>query len=258
MVAIDLECLLRFFDIFGYNSGSSYLSSHRKIAHFIYIIHILLAIFYTLFKIHLIFGLFSTFQLIERINSVFQYSSALYCYWLIIFDSIFYRQEHQIVWKILKKINAFNFHQFNSTFDYFVLKSTEYFCVTFLSIVVVGISSGISYEIALVYHVLVKICEVRAFYYIFCIEILNSKIQTINSELNENKNNSNFWLNSKAFQRIREFYDRIYEMSNSLNEVFGLSQVATILYFFYRILTDLNWMQAHLHEVSPLFTLGIF
>ena len=256
MLPKRIEFLLFFFDVFGYNSGSSKLSRHQKTACFIYIAHVLLVVFFTFYKIRLIFELISL-PIVELINPIIQYSASLYFYWFIIVDSVFYRREHQHFWKILEKFNKFYYsNRYKTTFKYFVLKLTTYFITTLLCLFVVTMIIGQLIDYLYVYIILMKTSEFRVFYYIFCLEALHNQMKIINCKFKRNKS-KRFVLHLKEFRRIRDHYSCAYEITNCLNKVFGLSQVTAILYCFYVILADLNWMITHVDVLSSHLILAI-
>lgn len=111
-------------------------------------------------------------------------------------------------------------------------------------------------EYTYVYLLLMKMCELRILYYIFCLAVLHSQMETIDQEIKKNKNNHSFWIKSYGFQEIRKNSTCIYEMTNCLNKVFGLSQVAAICYGFYMVPTNLNWVYTHFEEILPKFNMS--
>lgn len=249
---------LNFFDIFGYNSGSSKISSNQKCACFIYIVHILLAVFYTFDSVRF-YAAFSTLLPIETINAAIQLLTVLYCFWLIIRDSIFYRKEHQIFWKTFEKLYEFFPHSCNSNFGHIVFKIVEHSIITTLCMIVTVIYNGFLYgEIVIPYNLLIKMCEFRSFYYVFCVEVLYNQIKTIKVALTQKKSKTRFWSNSNGFHWVREYYSSIYNMAQCLNTVFGMSQVGAIMYLIYMLLSNLNWLQAHLNEKTIAFDLGSY
>lgn len=252
-----VEYLLAFFDVFGYNSGSSKLSRSRRTACFIYAVHVLFAVFFTLYKIRLILQLISL-PIIELINVILQYSAAIYFYWFIVFDSICYGCEHRNFWKIVEKMTDFNDNQRNIVIWNFLWKYLIYLFMTIWSFVAYALSIDQVSEYIYVYHILIKSCEIRMIYYIFCVEVLCNQLETIHNELKHNKKVRHFWINSNGFQRNRESYSSIYEMKNSLNIVFGLSQVAGVSYCFYMVLTVFNWIFTHFNELLAVLTISNF
>lgn len=246
MLPKRIEFLLIFFDIFGYDSGSSKLSRQRNIACFIYIIHILFGIFLLFYKIRLIFEMISL-PIIELINVLLQYSAALYFYWFIIVDSIFYKREHHNFWKILKTVTQV--YRCNTKIENFSLKFMVYLFMTIWRLFVFVLSIGDAYEYIYVYNILFELCEMRVVYYIFCVEVLHSQMEAIDDELKHKD-----WIKSNGFRRNREYYSHVREMTNSLNKAFGLSQVAGILCCFYMVLTEFNWILTHFDDLLFVVT----
>lgn len=249
-----IECLLNFFDIFGFNSGSSKLTKYRKTTCFIYAMNVLLVVMFTLYKVHFIFRLLSTKPMIEVINSIFQYSSAVYFYYLIIFDSIFHRRDHRMFWKCFEKINES--YKRSSSYRHFIIKLLMYHFTIYLVTIRVIILAEKFNEAIIVYVILMTVCEIRIFYYIFCVEILYDQMQAIHDDFKKNENSDVFWLETNGFRRIRFHYSHILEMTGYLNGVFGVSQVAALAYCFYMLLADLNWILSHFEELSPHHVIG--
>lgn len=127
-------------------------------------------------------------------------------------------------------------------------------------VIIFGTTSRISIEIVLIlYMIMVKVCNLRVFYYIFCVEILNFQIKTVDSEYELIKiprgNTSIYW---HRLTWIRWHYQCIYEMSQLLNEVFGFSNVATISFCFYFLLSNVNWYYTQFNGFSIINVLGIY
>lgn len=256
MVLRRIEYLLFFFDIFGYNSGSSKLSRQRKISCFICVAHVLLMVFFTVYKIRVIFQLM-LMPIIELLNSMFQYSIALYFYWFIVIDSISYTREHRNFWKTLKKINNSFSYRKKITFNRYLLKLAVYSSTTLWCTFAFTLLTGNVYEFMYIYFILMKICEIRVFYYIFCVEVTHNQMESIGAVLKENRNDKRFWLQSNGFQSTRNCYGHIYEMTKCLSKVFGFSQVTAILYCFYVTLSDINWMFTHVHGIPLTITISM-
>lgn len=81
-------------------------------------------------------------------------------------------------------------------------------------------------------------------------------MKIIEHELKQNKSHMRFWLESNGFRRIRSYYSNVYEMTNCLNKMFGLSQVTGVCFCFYIILTDLNWLLTYFDELFLVFAIS--
>lgn len=191
--------------------------------------------------------LLSSLRLVEVINNAMQLSLGAYTYWAIIFDSMRQKREHQYFWRILQHINSsycdskeIQIQKYLRTFKAYMLIVDTFFVINYVSN---GFKGTIDYAI---YLALNTICQVRIFYYIFCLEIICFHLKIIEEKLKainilELKDR---WHHLK---RIREHYAKVYEMCINLNKIFGWSHVAIILYCFYKRLTELNWLYTSFH-----------
>lgn len=251
-LSTKIKCILNFFDIFGYNSSVSTLSNRQAVAYFIYAVHILIAISYTLYQIRLWF-LLEEMPLLEILNSMLQYSIALYTYWFVILDSIIYREKHKLFWKIFQKLDTTHLHHFKTTIFWSVLKMFGYFCsTTFCITLIIFVTIYPVNDSMYVHNILIKLCEVRIFYYTFCLEIVNIQLKTIESELISGKRRTRSWLDSNQFKWIRIYFECVHDMTNLINELFGFSHVLNISCCFYVILTDMNYVVIRLHGLPTI------
>lgn len=253
MLPNRIEYLLIFFDAFGYNSGWTKLTRNRKTARFIYIAHFLLAIIYGIRIIIFAIAFFSGYKSVDLINSMLQYFSALLAYWFIVCDSVFYNREHSHFWELMGKINIFRSESYGFSFFCFVMTFAVYFITTISCLLtfIVASDDRIQFQqviYAFVYQILIKMCEIRVFYYIFCVNELHNQLKTIDNEFKS--------IEPRNLKSIRSRYDSIYEMANLLNEMFGLSQVFGVSYCFYVVLSEINYIIAHYNHSPALSVLG--
>lgn len=131
---------------------------------------------------------------------------------------------------------------------------------------------------AFIYLALIIICQLRVFYYVFCLEILNWQFQMIqheliimkqrspnivdivggasNSVLQSRAHKANNFFDLNRMKWVNEYYGCIVEMTKLLNIIFGWSQFASILFKFYSLLTDLNWCYVSFNFFPTLKYLG--
>lgn len=57
---------------------------------------------------------------------------------------------------------------------------------------------------------------------------------------------------------IRIHYDLVHELSDCINEVFGWSSIAVVLYLFLNLVTDLNWIYWRIHNEIEIDVLRTF
>lgn len=261
MFSREAFLILCIFDICGYNTGSTTLSRNKKIMFLIFSFQFTSVMILTVYKFFLITDLFVFFDIFGVINEMVQYTFGLYTYWLIIFDSLQYREDHRQFWKTYLKIDEYFCSQ-NIHFRNFLLRFIEYFSVSLLLYSLISTPNTLSIYM---FYVLMFASELRAFYYIFCLEIIQHQLKMIENELkimNEfshkvfyrinNTGTSPFYIQRELqrFKWIREYFHHVHQMSIHLNSIFGLSHVFVILYCFYTWATDMIWFYSIFNERS--------
>lgn len=208
MLPRKIECILSCFDVFGYNSGTSKLSSYKQAAHFIYIAHISVAIFYTIHLIHFtLLYLSLEFQLVELFNSLLQYFAALIEYWFLIIDSVCYRHEHNLFWEYFRKFNNKDVNCFH-----FLLKLALYISITLFCLLAFILPNGdTTNEFIILHGFLIKLCEIRIFHYIFCVDVLHSQLKIIDHEVETSKYKNTQGIERNTFKWIWIHHNCIYE-----------------------------------------------
>lgn len=275
MLPKQIVYIISFFDAFGYDSGSSTFSKNRKIVHFICFVHVSLAIVLTIFKFHLNVKYYSSLELPEAFSELLQYSTALYTYWLILMDSIVEQKSHHQFWTILQQIHVEFNNQQNFHCRRYLLKFVEFLSVVMaISIWKIATNPLVEFDVEIAYAILFEICLIRMFYYLFCLEIVQFQLNAIRHEMNSIKtlsdrsnhrkrkfshsfDASEHLHATKQLKWIRNYVECVYKMTQYLNEIFGYSHVAAILFFLYFVLTELNWIYIHNSEIQPFHRLGI-
>lgn len=254
--------ILNFFDSFGYYSESSALAKHPKIQLLLFAIQIILATDFTLYQFRLAIELGKFISPLEIANEMIQYTTGLCTYWLIIFDSFYYRRSHRNFWEILDHIDAHFCKQFIS-FRSYLCKIFEFFLASTILYTLSYISHAFpQIDGVYIYIALIIICHFRIFYYVFCLEIVNWQLQMIHHELAKIKSNSSNLFaagarnvnlrtrnikddfNLKRLKWANEYYGYVIEMTELMNTIFSWSQIALVLFGFYSLLSSLNWCYA--------------
>lgn len=251
MLPSQVVCILNFFDIWGYNSGVSKLSKYRRVADLITTVHIALVVIFTIYTIRLTILLSFWLRAIEVINDSMQLALGIYTHLAVIFDSIFSQREHQHFWKTLQFINTRFCQNRQIQLQNWLLTFKAYLLIVDSVYLINYAYRGFEYTIDYaVYLALNTICQVRIFFYIFCLEILCFQLEVIKNELKISQGMTDFESVSFQFKRIREHYASVYEMTTHLNEVFGWSHVAITLYCFYKLLTEIITLYTYIQEES--------
>lgn len=264
MLSKQMKYFLIFFDVLGFNTGSSKLSQSVKLSNAI-CVYSFIAIIFTLFAYKMTHSYYTLLGFIEAISEFVQYLVPLCTYWLIIMDSIIQSQSHRQFWKVLHKIDKSFYHQTNHDLRIFLIKFIEFLVVRII-VVVIRLFVNDFTLVNLAYTAIINMCLFRVFYYIFCIEIIQFHLNIIQSKfepfninlyrsmLEHRIKKSNNFVN---FKLIREYFNCIYEMINLLNEIFSWSHVATISLCFSLILTDLNRFYLRFLSYDLLHRIGI-
>lgn len=270
MMPSQVLYLLNFFDIFGYNSGWSHLSKRRPLANFLYFIHFFSAAVFVVIGFRLITIYYLRLNLAEAISECQQYTVALYTYWSIIFDSFVYRQTHTKFWSIFERFSQQQIHfcgccccccnhtTFNFTLRNYMRKLSLFGLKVFVTCAIrLGGYSMQKLEIDAPYVVLFTFCEIRMFYYLLCLEIVNGQLQLIGLKSKSIVNGlvcCNIEHACQQIKWIRQYFSSVYDMICTLNAIFGWSNVTAISFSFCFILTELNWYYVHFQTISPLNT----
>lgn len=272
MLPNELMFILNLFDAFGCtNSGTSQLSTNRKYSFCICLVHCLMAIILTWFGFYMITEYFSLLSSSEIVNECLQYINALVTYWLIILESIQQRTAHKYFWNVFEQIDWCFCHQSNVNLQSYLIKLISFFGMYFLlTLCSFADSLTPSIQVDLAYNGLFVMCALRIFYYLFCLKIVNSQLNIIESELkmmelvwncNRRKFTSVPFINDifepancpfelQRFKWIREYFHHIYEMVSLLNTIFGWSHIAAVSFCFTYILTMWNWFRKNFYILS--------
>lgn len=259
--------ILNFFDICGYDTASSTFSCYSKFNDIILCVHILLAVILTTFKYYVWTAYLSSQELLAIISESLQYLAGLLTYWLIIWDSIAHQRAHGQFWSIIQQIDRYYCNQSHFNIRNYMIKFTEFFSAVVI-IFIVRFATASWYQILWAYLILFLMCNIRNFYYIFCLELVHFQLKIIKKDLetmrcllndSDLKRCQRFY--SFEFQRLKwlhGYFQCIHELLNCLNEIFGWSHVATIFYSFYLVVTGLIWTYIGLGVASPTRLIGNF
>lgn len=276
MLPNQIVHILNLFDTCGFNSGTSALCKNKKANYFIYFLHISAATILTLFEFHLMAIYYPSLGLSEAISESLQCSAALYTYWLILLDSFLHRRAHKHFWDVLRQIDKCYSCQPKRVIHSYMVKFTIYYfktvAIMFIRLI---ISSFVGFSVDFAYIMLFIICELRMFYYLFCLEILHFQLKMVEDEVKIMMNilnlasvrdhhlllhidviSAGYSFEMQRLKWIRGYFHCVHKMMYLLNEIFGWSHVAGISFCFYYILTESNWFYIHFNEISSVHRIG--
>lgn len=122
-------------------------------------------------------------------------------------------------------------------------------------------------HLSFVYVTLSALCRNRLFFYLFYLKLIRLELEVIENEANRmfksfrsnscmlfvNQNHLLGRFKRKRFVWFRKYYQLVCTMKDCINLTFGWSNLATILFNFIYLLTDLNWFCTHFRSKSYTF-----
>lgn len=238
-----LNCIgnyLNLFDLCGFNSGITKISSTLRCVCAIFSIQILMAIVFLYMKILLFRYFCETRGFIEAINELIEYSGSVYTFILIICDSFLHRHTQKRFWQFIQHLetNAYPIGTFS--FRSYKIKFIEFFTCSISGLIyrLLPSSAIIGYQRLHVYcgyMIPVRLCQIRIFYYILCMDIVHLQLKYIKHELHTIDKEL------LKLKQIRDHFQYVHKTVNLLNTMFGWSQVALVACCFFSVFTDLNY-----------------
>lgn len=271
MLPNQIVRILNIFSACGFNSGSSNLSRNSQLTKLICCIHITIIVILTFFQLYLIFQYYPSLRLTEEISEIVQYSTALNACWWIVLDNILKNKAHRGFWTILQQIDTNYCSQSRCNFRNFLVKFIEFLSIKIVFIIVLMIVSFISIIINIAYFTLFTMCAIRMIYYIFCLEVVHFQLKELEDELKAMKiehvdctserismpkSSQYYRFELKRFNWTRGYFHSIYKMVDCLNNAFGWSQVAGIIFCFCFVLTEMHWIYIHYDELREIHRIG--
>lgn len=267
MLPSKIVYFLNFFDIWGYNTASSAFYCYPKFNDIILCVHISLAVILTTFKYYVWTAYLSSQELLAILSESLQYLAGLLTYWLIIWDSMAHHEAHMQFWRIIQQIDGRYCNQSQFNIRNYLIKFIEFFSAVIIIFVARFVTAS-WYQILWAYLILFLICNIRNFYYIFCLEVVHFQLKIIKNDLQimrcllsdfDQKRCDRFYsFELRRLKWLHGYFQCIHELLNCLNEIFGWSHVATIFYSFYLVVTGLIWTYISLAAMSPTRLIGNF
>lgn len=257
MLPNRVYCFLNCFDLF-FHSGSSKLFHRKKSILIIRFVLILLAFWFTLNQVFFIYYFYVLNGLIETLNETVESVVSLICLYLIILDNTIQQRAHTYFWTLVHQINENFYCQSNFTF-----RSHAVQFVGFILIIAMQMAIFIYCQSSYVYCVyvfLIKICQIRVLYYLFCLKVVQFQLKNIQREFEDVSTAENstplHLFEPQRFKWSRSYFNCIYRMITALNDTFGWSHVATMPYCFFCLFTELNYFYMKIYEFSFVENLG--
>lgn len=267
---------LKIFKALGFQTVLPGTSKQQKFSpHLIFIVHISLATFATLYSKEVEYFFHTINTRMETINGMLQYYFTVATYCIAIIESYVQRKHQQRFWQVFDQINIFleNAQYKHVTLRRYLMKYFE---------LLVFFAAFISYHCArelmclpnAVYCSLGMLCRNKVFHLLFYIELIKFELKILENEvkqifkINDNKDciiilnrNANIKeLDRKRFVWLQENYQILNELSEFINSQCGWSTLATVVYSFCLLLSDINWMCTYgtiIHSTYPEYIIGV-
>lgn len=267
--------LLQYYDLFGFCTELKASHRYQLYVRSIVTVHIILVFIVTFVMVHYVEDI--AVDALGAANDIVKYGGALLVYWSSVIESCLKCRTKRKLWKIYQSIDEHHCSHRGLRKRNYLLKFITYFSAMayiYLSYLLQVIDfAGSSYIVFWFSYVALMIMyQNRAFYYLFHLELIKSELDMIGKEIDKivqsfrmNGHNQNryYGRNSmfETFERkrlkwIREYYGLVGELSECLNSVFGWSNLATILFSFQIILTDLNWIYWKLYNKQQIYAIS--
>lgn len=206
---------------------------------------------------------YDMFDLLNMANDAIKFAGAIIAHSVVIVESYFKRNVQRQFWTVFRKIQA-DFKCSDHTIvlrSYFVRLGLFFGAVTYIEFSQAfawyseGGEANLFFFIAYVSLLLMQ--QVRVFHYLFFVHLLNHQLHEIEVGMRNLADASEIGTMSRARLRwIRMYYESVHELCNCLNEVFGWSNAASILYLFLLFAVDMNWTYWQLHSGEPITVEG--
>lgn len=256
MVLDRIRIFLSFYDLCCFNTGLTEITSTQRRTGVIFLLHISFALFYVYVNVRFYHYFCALLGFLSAINELVEFSGSIFTYWLIIIDSFLYRNTHRQFWLHIQRIEMDKSLPGMFTFYLYKIKFIEFFAVSTAGILYTFLHSVERFVIYLVYNIPVRICQIRVFYYMLCLEIAQLQLKQIEHEMNRVNSVCLAENGRTRLKQIREKLQLAYETTELLNTIFNWSQVAAVAYCFFSIFTDSNYLYVHGNEITILDSIG--
>lgn len=263
-----IQCLLKFYDICGFYTESSKITSDRKknSSAIIFLIHSVLAFVFCGFCLgHSMQPVILQKVLPYMVNELLQMTNGMFTYWVIILESYFQREAQREFWRTYKHIKEHHNSCQKSLLRIYLIKLFEFMSVViviqiiFLQSFTHYVGNYMLFRVAYLFSQ--TMYQYRVFCYIFYLELVKYELKTIKIELKQIVDVSGLHINFKKvingrtkrcgstmgkisennLKNINAYFQLVYKLTDVINQIFGWSNFTTILYCFHLPLTDGNW-----------------
>lgn len=253
MFPIWMKYLLKYFNCFGFHSLPVARVGGKSGSTVIFTLHIVLCIWCSISTFTSFLEEQTFMEFIDSLNFLLYYITSASCYWFIIYDSYTKQTFQQGFWDIFQRINE----HFHSQADLKIWGSLMVFILiiigdlTVLTISLVYTNSIGTPSCVLMHCIFLSVFDHRIFFFLLHLNVIAFQLDKIDSKLkhmNKLAVQSQFVLfeiNKHELHRlkwIQDYYKLVYEMTENMNAIFGVSHLGLFLLSFHSSVTFLNFI----------------
>lgn len=236
---IGITMVVHYFDLCGFYSEFQTINRRLKVK--LLILHCIIGTLITIATVHYIIQYVN--DVLGSVNDSVKMFGALLVYFSSIIEFFSKRKCQRNFWNIHRSIGL-RFCAQRKRFP------REYFW-KFAYLPIISIFYAIFYtHIAIQrkmyfwvgYSFILIMYQHRTFYYLFYLELIRIELNTINDKLKKMHLSTSKESTTERFKWICEYYENVYGLCECTNDIFGWSNVFTIIYSFQIVTTHLNWV----------------
>lgn len=186
-------------------------------------------------------------EFIDVLNFFLYYITSASLYWFIIYDSYTKKREQQLFWETYGRANKRLRSKLN-------LEKGKYLTVMILLIIAdvfvcaIALIREIKTDFGRIMHfTLLTVFDHRICFYFLHLKVIAFHLKEIQAQIKAiTARNSNV-LSMQRLHLIRDQYKLVYEMSDSVNRIFGISHLILIMLSFHSSVTFLNFSYRIFH-----------
>lgn len=240
--------ILKFFDFCGFSAEFFRSPKYRLFVNFIFTLHILLAVFLSVYVVKIKQYFYSKYAALDAFNQCTQYISLLLSYWIIFIESSVQRRNKRAFWQILNYIEKFSIQRT------YLIAIIEHLLVSSVVNAVAIYWDIESRDMWIPYMILLYTNHLQTFFYIFHLEIIKSKFEQIRQELSVD----NVDYTKEFLHAIRHKHQRICALIANVNDTYSISHLSTLMSQLYFVYSNLNWTYLHFSIHSAVYISSIY
>lgn len=245
--------LLKYLSLWGFHSLPIASVGGRFGVTIIFIVHFILCIWCSISTFTTFIEEQSFIEFIDSLNFFLYYITSALSYWSIIYDSYTKQKFQQDFWNIFRRINEHfhfqvDFKIWNNLIAFIVIFMGD---ITFLIVTLVHEYSICSPRCVIMHCIFLGVFDHRILFFFMHLNVIAFQLEKIDSELKHMRKLDiqskvvPFEMNKHEQHRlnwIRNYYKLVYEMTENMNAIFGLSHLSLFLLCFHTSVTFLNFI----------------